>query len=417
MLNFLKNLFAKEKVQEERVRLNELSSWLDEKTKPIFEDLNIKIKRVIEKINNERQLVTENLKILADAQLQNPKIPDRVKTIMQGNREGFIKKVTYFFNNLELKNDDYSELTKNCKNIEKEIEILGKGTAKSYQVLGEFFAKQAGNVALNIKNIENYSKEIIKVINNSKILNIYNIKDGLTQIENKIKLMKQYSSELDDHKKNLQNNKNKKSEIENKTSELKISPDYKDYERLLEEKEKNSIKISDIENMLFHDFSALEKALKKYAKIAFEYESLILEYLGNPTITLIKDSEFKICRILDNLKNAISRNEFELDEKKSEKVLSKIDELDMVYFTKIKDDFAFAKKRSNEIKLGIETNSSKKDLDSLKAELTNIDQSIVNYNNKIMNINNELEKINVEKLKEDLQNEIHNVVSIKITVL
>tara|TARA_Y100000310_G_scaffold318878_1_gene373447 strand:- start:15457 stop:16710 length:1254 start_codon:yes stop_codon:yes gene_type:complete len=417
MLNFLKKLFAKEEVQEEKVPLNELNNWVDQKTKTIFDGLNVKINETIEKINDEKAKVTENLKTLEDAQLQNPKIPERVKTIMEGNRAGFIKKVSFFSDKIDLKYNDYNELIEKSKNIENEINALGKGTAKSYQVLGEFFAREAGNIAANIKNIENYSKEIKDTVNNSKITNVDKIKKSVSEIENKIRLKKQHSSELENNKNDLQNNKNKKSEIENKINSTKSSEDYKNYERLLEEKEKISLELNNIENTLFHDFSVLEKSLKKYAKIAFENEKLILEYLGNPTLTLIKDSELVIVKILGNLKNAIEKNEFELDDRKKEKSLAKINDADSVYFTKMKDDFAIAKKKSNDIKSGIESNNSKKEMDSLKAELMNIDQTVQNDNNKILNLNNELEKINVDKLKENLVNEIENIVNVKITVL
>lgn len=417
MLNFLKKLFAKEEVQEEKIELNELNNWLDEKAKAKFESFDLGINEILEKISHEKEKVKENLKILEDAKLQNPKIPDRVKTIMEGNRTGFIKKASYFFNNIDLKYNNPHELIQKCKNVGNEIEQLGKGTARSYQVLGEFFARQAENVAINIKNIENYSKEIINTIDNSKILNIDKIKISITDIQNKTKLKQQFSVELENNTKNLQDNKNKKSEIENKINKIKSSSDYGNYEKLLEEKEKIKAELNEIESVLFHDFSVLEKGLKKYAKIAFENEKLILEYLNSTIITLIKDDEFKILRILDSLKNAIANDEFGLDEKKKGKTLAKIDELDSVYFTKVKDDFAITKKRLNEIKLEIETNNSKKDLYSLNLELININQNIENINNKIISLNNELEKINIERLKENLQDEINDATNVRIILI
>ena len=417
MLNFLKKLFAKEEIQEEKIGLNELNSWLDEKSKAKFESFDLGINETLEKINHEKEKVKENLKILEDDKLQNPKIPDRVKTIMEGNRTGFIKKVSYFFNNMDLKYNNPYELIQRCKNIGNEIEQLGKGTARSYQVLGEFFARQAENVAINIKNVENYSKGMINAINDSKIRDIDKIKISIIDIQNKTKLKQRFSVELEDNTKDLQDNKNKKSEIENNINKIKSSSDYGNYEKLLEEKEKIKAKLNEIESGLFHDFSVLEKGLKKYAKIAFENEKLILEYLNSTIITLIKDDEFKILKILDSLKNAIANDEFGLDEKKKGKILAKIDELDGVYFTKVKDDFAIAKKRLNEIKSDIESDNSKKDLHSLNLESIDINQNIENINNKIISLNDELEKINIERLKENLQDEINDVTNVRIILI
>ena len=123
MLNFLKKLFAKEETKEERIELNKLSSWLDEKTKPLAGDLNNDINQIINKINNEKEKARENLKTLETAKLQNPKIPERVKTIMEGNRAAFIKKVTFFFDGIDMEYNDHSEILEKCSRIKNEIEI------------------------------------------------------------------------------------------------------------------------------------------------------------------------------------------------------------------------------------------------------------------------------------------------------
>jgi len=417
MLKFIKNLFAKKEMAEEKISLDELDSWLDMKAKPIFDDLNARVNGVIEKINNEKNTANENLNILKNAQLQNPKIPERVKTIMQGNREGFIKRVSLFFNNIDLKYNNYSELAEKCRNIRNEINELGKGTARNYHILNEFFAREAEKVAANIKSIEEYLKELVNALGNSKISSIDEIKSSMINLKNKIKLKESYSIQLENNKSDLQNNKNKKPEIEKKVNEIKSSLHYKNYEKLWEEKEKTEIKIREIENSLLHDFSVLEKAMKKYAKISFENEDFILEYLDNPAIALIKDAELKISLILDNLKSSIGRGELELEEKKKDKSIEKINEMDSVYLTKIKDDFINAGKRLNDLKAEIENSNSKKNLDSLNEELKNVNESIEVINGKIMNLNSELGKINIEKLRENLQKEINDKVNVKITLL
>lgn len=417
MLNFLKKLFAKEEIEEETIELDKLGIWLDQKTKPIFDSLNIKINGIIEKINNEKEKVKKNLEILKNAKLQNPKIPERVKTIMEGNRASFIKKTSFFFNNIDFEYNNHNEILEKCNTTKNEIDSFEKGTARSYQILNEFFAREAEHIASNIKNIENYSNEIKNLIKNSKISNIEKIKNGIADIQNKIKLKENLTNNLKNGKNNLENNKNKLLETENKINAIKSGQDYTHYKNLLEEKNNAEAKLNDIENILFHDFSVLEKALKKYAKIAFENEKLILEYLNNPIITLIKDNEFKIIKILDSLKNAMERNELELDEKKKVKAIEKINELDGVYLSKIKDDFRNTKKRLNDVKYETENNNSKKNLDSLNDELKNINQNIENLNNNIADASNELEKINIEKSKEDLQDEINDVANAKITVL
>jgi uncharacterized protein YukE len=414
MFNFLKKLFAKEEIPEESVSLEQLSTWLDEKIKPISDNLNNNINQIITKINEEKDKVKENLKILEDAKLQNPKIPERAKTIMEGNRTGFIKKVSYFFENLDIKNE--ASIVEKCKNIKNEIESLGKGTARSYQVLNEFFAREAENIAINIKNIENYSNEIVTASTNSKLSNTDKIKDNISNIKKKINIRKDYTSQLENQQQELNQSKDKRSKTENNINGEKSSKEYKEYEKLLEEGEKTNSKLNEIESTLFHDFSALEKALKKYAKIAFENEKLILEYLSNPTITLIKDTEFKISEILGKLKVAIEHDELELDDKKKSKAVSKINDLDEVYLNKLKEDYKNAKERLNNLNAEINNNTSKKSLDTLNEEFKIINQNIESLSHTIDSLNNELGKIDIKQLKENLQEEVSSTTNIKVTV-
>ena len=151
--------------------------------------------------------------------------------------------------------------------------------------------------------------------------------------------------------------------------------------------------------------------------IAFENEKLIAQYLESPIITLIKDTELKIVNILDSLKSSIERNELDLDEKKKEKAISKVHELDGVYFTKLKDDFAKIKAKLNDTESQIKNDSSKQELDILSVELTNSKKNIEDIHSKISNINIEIEKINIDKLKENLISDINGITNLKITII
>ena len=417
MLNLIRKFFSKQEIPEEKIGLNEFNNWLGEKTKPIISDLNSNINQIINKVNDEKAKSAENIKKLEDAKLQNPNIPERAKIIMEGNRAAFIKKISFFFNNIDLKFDDYDGLIKKCKDIENEIDAFGKATARSYQVLNEFFAREAESMAMNVKNIESYSKEIINLVNSSKIMNIDKIKDDVANIQNKIKLKDTYLKALNNANIDFKTNKNKRLEIGNKISQIKSSRGHGDYEKLLEEGKNVELKLNNVENVLFHDFSVLEKALKKYAKIAFENEKLILKYLSNPIIALIMDNDFKIYDVLDRLKKAIEGNKLDLDDKKSRKALEKINDLDSVYFTKIKDDFKNLKGRLNALEHDIKNNDSKNELESNNNELKKINQNIEETENRILNINNELEKIDIEKLKENLQKGASDLTNAKITLL
>ena len=127
MLKFIKKLFApEEEKQDEKISLDELSSWLDNKTKPLFESLKKDIKGIIKTIDDEKEKTIESLKKLENSKLQNPNIPNRAKTIMEGNRAAFMKKVSHFFSNIDLRFENFDELIKKCKNLDNEMDSLAK---------------------------------------------------------------------------------------------------------------------------------------------------------------------------------------------------------------------------------------------------------------------------------------------------
>ena len=417
MLKFIKKLLAKEEEKEEKIHLDELSNWTDEKTKQIFESLKNEINDAVSVINGEKERVFENLKKLENTKLQNPNIPERAKVVMQGNREAFVRKVSGFFNNINLQYNDFYDLIERCKAFERGIDELAKSTARSYQILSQFFAREVSIIAKNIKKIESNSKEIRSLIEHAKVERIDSIRKDAEDVKAKIKLKKRLEEEIKEEKIKLDEEKNKISDSENKIRETKYLERYKQYENLLIEKEDNERKLRDIESRIFHDFSVLEKALKKYSKIAFENERLIEEYLNDPIKALTKDHSLGIIKILENLSKAIVDNKLELDQRKNERALGKIKELDQEYFLALQERYKNIEEILGRINSETGSNDAKKQLDDYNKELDNIKDRIENIKNKITIDNHELEKIGIDKLKKNLQEEIRNALNEKVIIL
>src|SRR3989338_1549519 len=402
MLKFIKKLLAKEEKQEEKIYLDELSGWIDKKTKPIFENLRNQINGAVSAIDEEKERVFENLKKLENSKLQNPNIPERAKTVMQGNREAFLRKVSGFLNNIDLQYSDFYHLTEKCRAFEKEIDELAKSTARSYQILSQFFAREVSIIAENIKKTESSSKGIRSLIEHAKVERIDSIRKDTEDAKAKIKLRKRLEEEIKGEKAKLDLEKNKLSDAENRIKETKGSKEYKQYENLLKEKEDNEGKLREIERVISHDFSVLEKALKKYSKIAFENEKLIESYLNDPITAFARDYSLEITKILENLSKAIEDNKLELDQRKNERALGKIKELGQKYFLGLQERHKSIEERLGRISLEIGSNDAKKHLDECNRELENIKGRIENIKNKIAIDNHELEKIDIGRLKESL---------------
>ena len=71
---------------------------------------------------------------------------------------------------------------------------------------------------------------------------------------------------------------------------MEESTEYKNLIKSKEEKQKIVNELDDHKEIIIHSFSILERALRKYSKIAVDDEKLVLAYLEKPIITLRKDN-------------------------------------------------------------------------------------------------------------------------------
>ena len=177
------------------------------------------------------------------------------------------------------------------------------------------------------------------------------------------------------------------------------------------------MELKEIERDIFHHFSVLEKALKKYSKIAFENEKLIEKYLNDPINAFAKDYSLEIIKILENLSRAIEDNKLELDQRKNERALGKIKGLGKEYFLDLKERYNGILERIGRINSETENNDAKRQLDDCNKELNSINYKIENIKNNISMSDYELEKIDIGKLKENLQERIREVLNEKVVIL
>ena len=409
MLKLIKNLFVKKEIPIEKIEFSELNTWLDKNTGHLFEKLDSAISEIIKLIGKEKEDVLGNIEKLENAKLQNPNIPDRAKTVMEGNRKAFAKKVSHFFNNIDLKSGDYKEAIRNCSHLENEIETLAKSTARSYQILNEFFAREAGTVAKNIKNVENYLKDIKNAVKDNKIDSVEKIKKDIENVNVKINLRKQLLGELEELEGSIKNVKDSILSIEDKIKGIKSGEYHNNYENLLKEKEKLEHEIKKIEDNLFHDFSILERAFKKYSKIAVEKEELINEYLKSPVNALAKDINLEIINVINNLKSAIRDDKLGLDNKKSEKLLIKLKELDKEYFLGLQKNYNEIKDKLNSVNIDIGKNNVKKDIELADKELIKEKMHLGSLDNNLSIIKNDFEKIDIGKLKKEVEENVNKL--------
>jgi len=416
MLKFLKKLFANKEIEKFTVPLYELNEWFDKKAEPIFKELDEELESLRLKIKQEIRKCYENLDELDKAKLQNPNIPMRAKQAMEGNRENYIKKMKIFLDEIYLKHKDYDEVLSFCEDFNRKLENFAKGTAKSYQILQEFLANESSRVASNIRVLDETVKKLKEKITELNLQNIQNTKKSISELKNKIKKKQSLEIDFNSKEKLIDQEKQKKDKVQVEIEHLKKSDDFINLKKLIEKKETVEKRIYDHRSTLSQSFSNLEKAFKKFSRIAFEDEKLVEKYVESPIKTLLKDADLRIMNILKSMERSLNDDKLGLDEKKKKKSLSEIKTLNNKFFVNFLKKHGELKKHLAEIEKDIENSDIETKLSVLRENLEKVNEELDKSADELNSLEEELSRIDVQKLKENLQNNVNNLFDVLLTV-
>ena len=402
MLQFLKQLFSS-KPKEVKVAFSELEEWLDTKAGPFREQLESDIKHIIDEVQKESKNIITLLDDLEKASLQNPNIPNRAKTIMKGNRDAFSKALSRFFSDLHIPFEGFDQVKEYSKKVQKEMDTIANSTSRSYAILTQFFAREVSAITDTIKKIDGYLKDIVHLIEDNTLTKIKELKAELAEIKNKTEKKERHHKEKKETEEQVQKTEKDVESHKSSIKEKKAGSLFKEYESLISKKHEFEKKLKEVEDSLFHDFSGLDKALKKYSKIAVTHEALAESYLKNSITALMKDEKLEIVTLLENMKKAAEGDKLDLEDKKKEKAVSKIQELTKEHFESLQKKYKEAQKHLTEVLDSIESNTSKKEIELLEKELSKAEKDIEKFRDAIKEIDSEIEKIDISKLKKNLE--------------
>src|SRR3989338_5435720 len=302
MLNFLKKIFQSEERQDTRkiaeIRLQDLEEWLNERSKPLMEEVQQQSHEILMRVDEELQKSRINVELLENAKLQNPNIPFKAKQYMEGNRQAYIRSVNSFLGHMEINNKEYFYLVDFCKEFDELINNLNKSTLRSYTILQEFLANETGKIAQNIKNFDRIFTELRAALGNAKLVSIKNAIEKVQSLKSKTKQKMNLNVELKDREAILILANGEKDQIVQEIEKFSKSDEHNSFLQLVEQKKAKSSAFYEDQKTIVQSLSVLERPLRKYSHVAFEHEELVLEYLNNPIETLANDKGLSILEVL-----------------------------------------------------------------------------------------------------------------------
>lgn len=413
MLEFIKKFLRnKEESKVEEIFFPEIEKWIDEKSKPFFDEAGHEIRCTLDSFNEKKSRINEDLNNLGSLQLQNPNIPIKAKQFMEGNREFYMSALRKWINGLNFDNSnraDFSSLKKNAESFEVSLDSLNKETVRSYTILQEFFGNEISHIAVGIRGMSDDAKAVLSILNNEKMNKFEVLRNRMNDIKEKIAQKNKILLMKNEEISKLEAAKKEKDELLKKAEELKQSGDYAKYRELKSEKENAVTELKNYEDALIQSFSSIERALRKYSHIAFEHESLVLDYVASPLKTLSDDKNFVIGDILSKMKELIESNTLKLDDAKKSKTLEEIKKLDKETLAKYVNFYNKFSSRMRDIENSLSSMEINNKIKDMNAAISNIEIVIKNINREVERIDSVISKLDIDSLVKSLEREMMGV--------
>jgi len=328
MFEFLKRIFKKEEpIPNEEVKLENISKWFREKTRPVIIELKAKISSRLQEIKDILKRLADAVDSFEKAEVKEPeKIPEQVKNIVLGHRDNYIRVLRNGLLSIEIPAKISSKtVNKFCSNANNYLNQIAQSSIKSHYTSQHLFSEHTDAITRIIREISNSINAINECVNEKKILDIRNIKKQLSILNEKYSRKQDLLKQLDEFNSKLDEAKNLRTETETKIANLLKCDDFMQLKN-----EQDMLKAADetidrSKRFIVDRFSPLEPILRRYSKVTIENEALVKGYAENPVKMLVEDKSLKIINVLEKLRKDIASDSIEFGDKKKDKLLEKID--------------------------------------------------------------------------------------------
>jgi chromosome segregation ATPase len=404
IFDFLKKGSKKKTEEIEQIKLNGLNPWISEQSKKQYDAVNSKIDDIRKKIDQEKEKLGKNIEKLESGKLKNPKIIERAKHMMEGNRKNYLQQTKMLLSKFVLP-EDFDQTLKFCDGFDTDLKYFGKSTARNFHILQEFFGHEVKNIASNISNLNKHVKNIKKTIENSGMDKITRLKNKTKEIQQKIIQKQELEQKIEKLKQDLEKQEKEIKEKHKKVQDLLESTEYKGFIALNETKDSLKKQLSELEKKQFHSFSVIKAALKKFERLTLE-DKLIRKYLDDSLIALLGDLGFKIINEFEKMKDMIKSGELELKDAKKETILEELDRVGGDYFKDLVAKYKECEEELKDINAQIEKSDIVKQVDNLRDFLDRDKKDLEQNQNIVKELAGQLEEINVEQMKKELEEKI-----------
>ena len=416
MFNFLKKLFKETKVSEDvNIELSDIASWFEAESKKLIESTNKEIEPILDELKAKIKETEDKVEALKNAELSNPKISEREKQFMEGNRTAYMKAVKNFLNEILLVND-IKMLYEYYKEFDVKLNSFAKSTGRSYYILQEFFGTESSKIASNINNINKSISRIKELIGQRNIGSLDLVKLLIMKLKNKEEIRKKLEDSLERNESIKEDAGRRLNKLKEENNEIENSDDKKNLTKLLDDKINAVNEKKELEREYLYQISFLRKAISKYARIMIGEIKILNKYATSPIEAVFFDKDLRVIEILKSMSNNIRNNQIAFDEKKKEKVLAVLSKLNRNYFDNFLVNEKRLKSKLKDIEQEIMGNKAYRGQGLINEEQKEIIVKLDKVKKDTNQIKEEIEKIDIQKIKDELKDRIFKILQVRINI-
>lgn len=303
-----------------------------------------------------------------------------------------------------------------CESFDKNFELFDKGTVKSYQILPKFFPDEILGISLPIKNLNDLSRKIRKLTEDTEVEKYTYLKKKIGEIEEKIVEEEKLNGEIGIIKEVVQTKIEKLAEKEVKIREIELGNEYEKFLELTDKKKVLESKIKVVEKKQSDHFFGIEPALKKYERLVLDY-TLIRKYLANPLKALLDDKELKIVEIVKKMRESILEEKLELKEQKKKRILKELEGFTREDFEMFFDEHTKLGDELREVSLKLDGIKVFEELEKVKEEFRVEKESLEENKSKVSSMEEELRVIDIGSLKRALEVDLKEMIGESVRII
>jgi len=182
--------------------------------------------------------------------------------------------------------------------------------------------------------------------------------------------------------------------------ELRESEENKKYEVLKASRDEIKSEFDKLEGQLFHTFSMVESAFKKYEKLS--ENKTVQSYISDPVNALINDKNLDILDVVDSIRKGVTRGEVDLKDKKKDKTLRELGKLSRTYFEEFIQKRGELEERKERVDSDLAEMKIEKELKEHVKELKDQEENLERKKGTIEEIKKKISLLDINRMKEEL---------------